>query len=304
MDSFRKMQQLRRDCERVRNLLDLVRHREKIKLAALNVKEEMFDQQMHDLVNPGSARAPKHDVSGRVSCLASGAFVASVTSYRSGNAIVSPLLQLEKLQQQLSIPRLSGLESDRPAKRMKRAKKHRKRSHIHLDGDMELDDDDEDDDGTMGYGDRERDGVPGLRDGMDESMAEKSRQKSIRAAIPSFMESFPGRSSYILSSVFVPSVQTFTKDTPVPPFVTEPEPERSRSISYSWCVIHPELPMSTEFACLGPNRSQHWRCLFGCILLLQPGQDWPGGAHHFRPHWEQKAPVVKPTHHFAERSRA
>lgn len=201
MDSFRKMQQLRRDCERVRNLLDLVRHREKIKLTALNANEEMFEHQMHDFINPGSTRSPKHD--------------------------------LERLHQQLSAPPLSELESDRPAKRMKGAKKNRKRPQMHLDGDTEFDYDEEDDGGTLSYGNRGRDGVPDLRDGMDESMAEKSRQKSIRAAIPSFMEAFPARSSYVLSSVFAPSTHTFTQDTRMPPFTTGSEPEEAHSVSYS-----------------------------------------------------------------------
>jgi len=53
MESFRKMQQLRRELGRVRVLLDLVRHRERLKQLAVGLDGEAFDQQLRDI-----AKAP------------------------------------------------------------------------------------------------------------------------------------------------------------------------------------------------------------------------------------------------------
>lgn len=52
MDSFRKLQQLRRDCERVRTLLELVCHREQVKQLAFMLSTEHFEQSVHDMQHP------------------------------------------------------------------------------------------------------------------------------------------------------------------------------------------------------------------------------------------------------------
>lgn len=56
MESFRKMQQLRRDFDRLRDLFELVHHREKMKRLALRMGKELFEQQLHELQHP---RGPK-----------------------------------------------------------------------------------------------------------------------------------------------------------------------------------------------------------------------------------------------------
>ena len=75
MESFRKLQQLRRDFERLRILLQLVVERERIKqgkycfelcmilwstrfAANLDIEIEQFENTVHDLIGPG---VPRHD---------------------------------------------------------------------------------------------------------------------------------------------------------------------------------------------------------------------------------------------------
>ena len=59
MDSFRKMQQLRRDCERARTLLELVVHREQIKQLAHMLSTEHFEQAVHELKHPTPGPPPE-----------------------------------------------------------------------------------------------------------------------------------------------------------------------------------------------------------------------------------------------------
>jgi len=54
MESFRRMQQLRRDCDKLRHIVQLVRHREKAKRLTLMLGNEIFEQQIHEMENPKS----------------------------------------------------------------------------------------------------------------------------------------------------------------------------------------------------------------------------------------------------------
>jgi hypothetical protein len=55
MDSFRKMQQLRREVDKVRVLLDLVRHREHLKRLQVAVGADAFEQQVHEITGTATA---------------------------------------------------------------------------------------------------------------------------------------------------------------------------------------------------------------------------------------------------------
>jgi enhancer of polycomb-like protein len=51
MDAFRKMKQLRHDFEKVLTLIELVKKREELNRCVLRAQEELFEQQMYDLVD-------------------------------------------------------------------------------------------------------------------------------------------------------------------------------------------------------------------------------------------------------------
>jgi len=245
------MQQLRRDCERIRNLLDLVRHREKVKQISLVVNEEVFEQQMHDLTSgSGEARAVNIDVSSR------GAH-PSRPSQEYGPApfpISTPptsshhfsAAQLDELRQKLSAPRaLTGLDIE---KKVKRSKKNRKRALDEVDGDEE----DVDDDGA------------GLSDG---SRPERSMQggekkaKAPRPSVPSFMEPYATRATYELPGTLnFPRVSMFCGDDEDAAAAVG-EAGRSTPVSYS-CrgrigrggrVIFDRVPIRTDAASNPPG---------------------------------------------------
>eukprot|EP00753_Platysulcus_tardus_P014591 PLAT4404.1.p1 GENE.PLAT4404.1~~PLAT4404.1.p1 ORF type:complete len:311 (+),score=140.79 PLAT4404.1:112-1044(+) len=56
MESFEKLQQLRRDCDRARQLLDVVRQREIVKKQQLLLQEEVFKQAVYDLTDSSGRR--------------------------------------------------------------------------------------------------------------------------------------------------------------------------------------------------------------------------------------------------------
>jgi len=63
MDAFKKMQLLKRDFERVRMLLDLVRRREKLLKLSISVREDLFQQLMYDTVDTsGLERSSRLDL--------------------------------------------------------------------------------------------------------------------------------------------------------------------------------------------------------------------------------------------------
>jgi len=100
MESFRRMQQLRRDCEKLRHILELVRHREEAKRLGLKLSNESFDQQLYELENPHlRARAPG--------------------------------IEMERVQAYLAAARDTlGEDLRRPSKRSKKDRRDRKRSRL------------------------------------------------------------------------------------------------------------------------------------------------------------------------------
>ncbi len=63
MESFRKLQQLRRDLDKVQALLSMVKRRERLKRAQAIVGAEQFSQQLYDLQHPeGPPRQPGFSV--------------------------------------------------------------------------------------------------------------------------------------------------------------------------------------------------------------------------------------------------
>lgn len=59
MEGFRKLQQLRADCDRVRHLMDLVKRREKAKRLSIDFLDEIRRQAIHELVDrSGDVRKP------------------------------------------------------------------------------------------------------------------------------------------------------------------------------------------------------------------------------------------------------
>jgi len=63
LDSFRRMQQLRRDFEKLRGILELVKHREKVKEALLEARRDSFLQLIQHITDPsGPKRVSSLDV--------------------------------------------------------------------------------------------------------------------------------------------------------------------------------------------------------------------------------------------------
>ena len=58
MDSYRKMQVLKKDLDRVRDILELVKVRERLKQSAIDVQEEMFEQAVYDLIDTSGKPRP------------------------------------------------------------------------------------------------------------------------------------------------------------------------------------------------------------------------------------------------------
>ena len=87
MDAFRKMQLLRKDFERVRMLLDMVRRREKLSRSIVDIRQELFEQHMYDCFNtsgfPRSTRLDLNELEGLLRLPNNGAYSLDSSSLAS-----------------------------------------------------------------------------------------------------------------------------------------------------------------------------------------------------------------------------